>query len=382
MKFLHTGDVHLDSPFAGLDPQTSEMRRSEARATFSRMMEFARSENVDMVLIAGDLFDDRFITRETVSLLVREFSGLDCPVVIAPGNHDPASDRSIWNRNIFPDNVYVFTSPELTYFRFEEPLCDVYGYAFTAKYMTSCPLDGMRPEDSGEESGRINLLCAHGDTTSPLSRVCPIPQSVLRAFGPDFAALGHIHNPESANSAMTVPGGYCGCPEGRDFGEYGVKGAYLVTVEKNGAQAKSDKRFIPFSKRVYRRVGINVDGAAAQSEAGEALRRVIESEGWGEETLLRAVFSGSVETSFSMDISVMKDYAAGLYALEIEDETSPTWNSDYLEKDKGICGEVYRTLLPGLESEDRRQRLVASRALRYALAALGGNDMSSGGANR
>ena len=68
--------------------------------------------------------------------------------------------------------------------------------------------------------------------------------------------------------------------------------------------------------------------------------------------------------------------AGPLFHLEIEDATSPTWDSDALLSDPGIRGELYRTLLPDLESADREKRDSASLALRYALAALSGEDIS------
>ena len=119
MKILHTGDVHLDSPFAGLDTSAARQRRSELRETFASMTTYAREGGVDLMLIAGDLFDKNYVTRDTIALLRREFAKLDCPVVIAPGNHDPAEEKSIWEKNIFSDNVFVFSSADLSYFSFE-----------------------------------------------------------------------------------------------------------------------------------------------------------------------------------------------------------------------------------------------------------------------
>ena len=72
VKILHTGDIHLDSPFSGLSPSLAETRLNELRAAFTSMMTYVRVNEVDVVLIAGDLFDSEFATRETVGLIVRE----------------------------------------------------------------------------------------------------------------------------------------------------------------------------------------------------------------------------------------------------------------------------------------------------------------------
>ena len=60
MKILHTADIHLDSPFSSLDPKKSEERRDELRDAFENMMKYAKESGVEIVLIAGDLFDYGF----------------------------------------------------------------------------------------------------------------------------------------------------------------------------------------------------------------------------------------------------------------------------------------------------------------------------------
>ena len=54
IKLLHTGDIHLDSPFSGLDSRNAEIRRSELRAAFTSMMTYARMNNADMILVLDD----------------------------------------------------------------------------------------------------------------------------------------------------------------------------------------------------------------------------------------------------------------------------------------------------------------------------------------
>ena len=61
IKILHTGDIHLDSPFSGLDPRSAEIRKNELRAAFTSMMTYAKMNNVDMLLMAGDIFDSEYV---------------------------------------------------------------------------------------------------------------------------------------------------------------------------------------------------------------------------------------------------------------------------------------------------------------------------------
>jgi len=101
IKLLHTGDIHLDSAFSGLDSRSAEIRRNELRSAFTSMITYARMNNADLIIIAGDLFDSEYVTKETISILRREFESFAKPIFIAPGNHDPASQKSIWHKKIF-----------------------------------------------------------------------------------------------------------------------------------------------------------------------------------------------------------------------------------------------------------------------------------------
>ena len=373
MKILHTGDIHLDSPFAGLSPDAARQRRSELRAAFSDMIAYARQQAVDLVLIAGDLFDKVYVTRDTIALLCREFASLSCPVVIAPGNHDPADEKSIWKKGIFPDNVFVFTSAALSRFSFDRLNCCVYGYAFESASLRTCPLEGKAVEDPT----RLNILCAHGDATSPISAYGPLPAGVLETFGADYCALGHFHNPENATAALTVPGAYCGCPEGRDFGETGIKGAVLVTLEKEGEAAALDWKRIRFCRKIYAQRTLQLDGAAEQSEVTSALGALLLDAGFGEDTLLRITLQGTVDPSLSIDTAALTALGTDLAHLEIRDDTVPTWNASALQNDQGMRGEVYRLMLPKLESADPAERETGRSALRFAMAALSGKELPS-----
>ena len=108
IKIMHTGDIHLDSPFSSLTSRQAEVRRNELRAAFTSMMTYAKMNNTDLLLIAGDVFDAEYVTRETVSLLCREFENYKKPIFISPGNHDPASEK-VYGCAIFSRRTSMFS---------------------------------------------------------------------------------------------------------------------------------------------------------------------------------------------------------------------------------------------------------------------------------
>lgn len=366
LKLLHTGDVHLDSPFSGLDPVTAEVRRNEMRAAFTSLFHFAKVEKVDMILITGDLFDSDFVTRETLALISREAAGAGCPIVISPGNHDSVSVSGVWRRGVFPENVYIFTEESLDYFDFPELGARVWGWAFNSKIMETCPLDGKSVRD-GEGSAEYNILCAHGDLTSASSTSCPMKLSQIEAFGADYAALGHIHNPETYSDRIA----YCGCLEGRSFDETGHKGAILVTLDGKNITSKK----VRFSKRRYENDELRVDGAMSNGELREKIAKYVTEKRYGDDTVLRLTLKGNVDPAFTVNKGFLETDAPRVFSLKIEDKTSPMLDSDTLKRDPTVRGEFYRLLEPQLLSEDEKTRETAAAALRAGLSALAGESV-------
>jgi len=290
IKILHTGDIHLDCPFSSLNTRQAEIRKNELRASFTSMMTYARMNQVNLVLIAGDMFDNQYVTRETIALIKNEFEKLSCPVIITPGNHDCAFDKSIWRKNIFPKNVHIFTDETLSSITFDDINTTVYGYGFTSPNMLHAPFDGMHVEDES----RINLLCCHCDMTNQNSDNCPVSKKQLESFGCDYSALGHIHNP-------TVQGqdnryAYCGCLEGRAFDELGPKGAIMAEIEKSvpGRLAEVRLKRIRFSKRRYEIGDLSVSGAETQADVNEKIQEYISLNRFGDDTLLKLRLTGTV----------------------------------------------------------------------------------------
>lgn len=370
LKILHTGDIHLDSPFASLSPRYAEARRNELRAAFTSMMTYAKMNNVDIMLVAGDVFDSEYVTRETLALLCREFEKFGNPVFITPGNHDCASQNSIWQKNIFPDNVCVFREDKLAAVELEELGTVVYGYAFTSPDMTECPFSGYTVSDKN----KINLLLAHAEIgASSGTTNCPVSVGQIESFGADYTALGHIHNPPAPGKNNRYC--YCGCLEPRAFDEVGIKGALIVEIEKNRQESYVNIKPVRFSKRRYEHDEINVDGATTMADIDEAVKKFVYENRLGNDTLLSLRLKGYVSPSLIIDTESMNGEAYGLYMLRAEDATSPDIDTNELMNDVTIRGEVYRQLISALESDDAREREVGRRALRYAFSSLSGDSI-------
>ena len=370
LKILHCGDLHLDSPFSGLTHELSEVRRRELRDTFTYMMNYVQTENIDLVLIAGDLFDCGFVHRDTLALLCARFSSLACPVIISPGNHDPYTPGSLYAGGKLPENVHVFSTKEPT--RIDLPALDVSvtGYAFTSDRYEENPLDMLCPL----HSKHINILLGHADLAVPLSKYAPLPLKSLEHSGFAYAALGHVHNPPKAIRVGKTTAAYCGVAEGRGFDEPGFGGARLVSIERTDHGIDVNTKRLVFSRRRYMIEQIEVDGAERDDDVAQKIEERITLQGYGQETALRVILQGAVALNYTPDTAALAERCRGeRYLMEIRDMTTPVFDAAYLREDKTVRGELYRALEEKLGSADERERKTAALALQYGLNALDGN---------
>ena len=367
VKILHTGDLHLDSAFSSLSISESESAREESRKTFKKMMDYAKENSYDMVLISGDVFDAKYITTATRELVKKCFSEVGCPVIIAPGNHDPYPTIPLYREGELSDNVYIFSSEEMQVFDFDELGVSVCGYAFMSERMNVSPLESFtRPE-----TDNTLIFCAHADISSPTSKYAPISARLIDAFGFTYAALGHIHNPPEIASRDTLIR-YCGFPTGRSYDELGDGGALSVTVEDNEATAER----IVFSSHRFLEDTLDISDSESAYDIENKIKEYAKAAGYGDDTSLCLTLTGSVSFELVIDTEALSETKTGLRALKIKNDTLPVLSGEGLEKDITLRGELYRTLLPKLESDDPTERRTAAAALRIGLFAIDGKNLS------
>ncbi len=374
MKILHCADIHLDSPFQSGSAEKSEVRRKELRGTFSSLVLYVRTESIPLVLLAGDLFDSAFVTRETASFVMKEMASVpDCQFIITPGNHDPYTEDSLYARVPFPPNVTIFREPTLSKVSFPHLGVDVYGYAFTKSTLELCPFAGRIPD----HSETVNLLCGHGDVGNPLSPYCPISEKDMADAGFDYYALGHVHASEGLKQVGQSYYAYSGCLAGRDFGETGYKGALVLDIVKEHGLASVKVSPVRFSSRRYERYELDLSGVAEEDEVRSRIRTLLTEKALGSDTLLRITLKGSVTPELSLDVRALTaTFAPGLFYLEILDQTLPLFDTVSLEQDPTVRGAFFAALRPRLEEGTPEERADAARALRVGLAALQGEDFT------
>ena len=354
LKIIHGADFHLDSPFSGLTPKRAAQRRGEQRELLERLAELARKKGAGLVLLAGDLLDSERVFPETALALSKALASIPCPVFIAPGNHDPYTDRSIWTALNWPDNVHIFRSHDLE--RVDLPGCTLWGRAFTGAHQETSPLEGLAvPGD-----GKLHLAVLHG-CVGERNGYRPISPAEIAASGLDYLALGHIHQGSGLNKEGNTFWAYPGCPEGRGFDELGDKG--VLYVEAEPGQVKS--QFVSLAKRRYEIITADITGPAGP------LAAILEAlPGRTSDLICRLILTG--EGPAPDLVNLEQTLAPEFYGLTLVDRTRLPRDLWARREEDTLTGLSLRTMWEKCQAEPDNQAL--QLAARYGLAALEGGE--------
>lgn len=366
MKIMHLADFHLDSAFSGFSKEAADKKRADLRDTFIKAMKIAKEKDVKLILIPGDLFDTPFcssLTRKTVFDAMRDVA---CPIVIAPGNHDYYNKNGTYADKGLPENVFVFNSNELGRFDFDELGISVVGYAFTSDRFEEHPLANEVPLSSEN----VNILCAHTEIGTTYLRYAPMSFTSMARHGFVYAALGHVHNPSEPLRIDNSLIAYSGFAQGRSFDELGDGGAYIVDVDLEGKSATLERIILSSMRYIIEK--IDITALDNDGDVAKMIDNVINEKGYGAETALRVVLTGAIPSYYAVDEAAIKTALASssLALLQVRNEAVANFDLAALEEDMTVRGEVYRLLLPLLNSDDEKERQKGALALKFALAAL------------
>ena len=358
IKILHAADLHLDSAFEGLPAGKAALRRSEQRELLTRLARLAQTEQVQLVLLAGDLLDSENSYYETGEELSRCLTGIGVPVFIAPGNHDYYSSRSPWARLKLPGNVHLFTEHAIRGMELPAMGIRVYGAAFNEKH--SGPI--LRGFTAERKEGFKNLLVLHGEVDAREDSLYnPITEAELAASGMDYVALGHIHKAGGLRRAGTVWYSWPGCPEGRGFDETGEKTVSIVTLTDDG-ECSLETRSI--AMRRYETLTVDVTGA----DALLAIHTLLPDESVRD--VYRITLTGEVDEAPDMN-RLRQNLGELFFELQLRDETRTHQSLWEKAGDDTLRGLFLKKLKRQYdEAPDDSSRREIEQAARWGLAAL------------
>lgn len=323
-KFIHSADIHLDSPMNKLDAYEGapvRLIRHAVRSAFENLVSLALDQKVSFVLISGDLYDGDWKDYNTGLYFIARMRSLreaGIPVFIIAGNHDAAS--RITRSLRLPEGVTIFSSDKPETITLPDHRVAIHGQSFASPAITS-DLSANYPLP---EAGFYNIGMLHTGITGREGHAPYAPCSLngLASKGYDYWALGHVHTYEllKENPVIIFPGNI----QGRHIRETGARGCVLATVTDNGS---TEVEFKPLDVVRWFEVSVDASGTNNCYDIIERFTSALENriaENQGLPLVVRAVFSGDT-TAHNALVSGMERWKNEIRAAAADISSETVW---------------------------------------------------------
>ncbi len=352
MKLIHCADLHLGSSLSSRLPRDkAQLRKSELRSAFSAMVEFARQEDIGVILLAGDVFDsDRPAKKDKEFFYSVVRNNPDMDFVYLRGNHDQRSayeEQDIPNLKTFSDTWSCYRYEDIT----------VWGLELTGDNYATAYDAFKAPQE------QTNLVLLHGQAADSPAPGC-VCLARLREKNIDYLALGHIHSYSQGSLDSRGIWCYSGCLEGRGYDETGEKGFVVLDT-----QDLAHPRFVVQSRRIIRKLQVDVTGCEDEYQVIARCRERLPRE---PEALLRLELEG--ELSFDGE-DLVRELATQLegsfFHVSVKNRTRRRFDLQAYAQEVSLAGEFIRQVqLLELPPEEQQQ------LMDLGLRALSGQEVS------
>lgn len=268
MKLLHTSDWHLGRSFHGVGTLEAQRRFAD------QLLHTVSTEGVDVVLVAGDVYDRALPGVDVVNLfddILARLNQAGVQVVISSGNHDSATRLGFGGRLLERAGVHLRTrvadlaTPVLLPLEDGQGQLAIYGIPYLEPRMVAEALGVEEPTHFSVTEAAVHLIGADLATRAPGTRsvvlahtfasggitsdserdlavggVGAVPLDLFEPF--TYTALGHLHGPQRLSETVR----YSGSPLPYSFSEARQKkGAWLVDITADGLGAVTRVTWTP-----------------------------------------------------------------------------------------------------------------------------------------
>ena len=346
MKFVHIADMHFDSPFVNLSEKDimGDLRRLEQRKVFKKIIEYIKENNIKYFFISGDLYEYKYIKQSTIDYINKLFEEIpETNIYIAPGNHDPYTKNSYYNKYNWSKNVKIF-GPKVE--KIETQDANIYGYGFDDFYCSDSGVENIEIE----QTEKPNILIIHGNidgSTIEDMQYNSMSKKMLQEKGFDYVALGHIHKKDyntEENQKIVYPGSTISL----GFDELGEHGMIVGDLEKN----KLETQFIKLDDKQFTKRELNVDSIYSKEELIEKINE-LEIE---ENNYVEIILIGN--RNFEINKYDLIKYILNNNIIKIKDNTKIAYNLEKLENEntlKGLFIKEMNKKLKNAETEEEKE---------------------------
>lgn len=274
VRFIHAADLHLDSPLRGLERYEGapvERIRGATRSALVQLVDLAIREQVDFVVVAGDIYDGNWRDFGTGLFFVKQMARLrvaEIAVFMISGNHDAANKMT---RSLhLPENVHRFESDSPSTVVLESHGIAIHGQSFANQAV----LEDLSKQYPPAVPSLFNIGILHTCCTGREGhdRYAPCTLEGLRERGYDYWALGHIHQRETLSESPYI--GFSGNIQGRHARETGAKGCNLVDIDSDRTVSV---RFEPLDVVRWEQLRIDIRTAESLPDILEEVSKQLKS---------------------------------------------------------------------------------------------------------
>ena len=350
MKIIHCADIHLASKMeTNLSKEKSKARRDEIFDSFIRMIEYAIKNDINHIIIAGDLFDEKKVSNTVIKRLLQIIIRANqITFYYLEGNHDV---------NVLDDVTLPFN-------------LKVMKQEFNKYYIDNICIAGTsinNPAIVNFDNAFFNILILHGNVTKYKSvNSEDIYLQDYNEKNVNYFALGHIHKNEIMKLSENSVAVYCGCLEGRGFDELGEKGFYVLDISNK----LDDINFVSVAKRKLYEITIDISGCIIDSDILDVIEEKLNQ--YSNDDLFKVVLIGKHSIDLEKNIEKLERILnTKYYFLKIVDKSKIAISYKDYENDVSLLGEFVRTVINDAELDEFDK----NKILEYGIKALSNDEL-------
>lgn len=373
IRLLHTADIHLGAKFLGLGDR-GMAQREQVRASFKKLVSLAIAEDIDVVLVAGDLFDTNQQPQRNIDLVVEQFGLLtanNIPVCLIPGTHDCLDSGSIYRKVKLEEKcpgLTLFTGEGWTYKEFPALGLTIYGRPNLSNRSYKSPLEGL---------GRLtetpyHVAIAHGSLNIPgaiaeddhVFTADQIQNSQMH-----YIALGHWHRPYRCSNEPIVAW-YSGPPELISTDQREPGSVLIVSILDSG-------RVEVETKRTGLRCCDELEIDLSDCEGLPQLKSKIVEKA-DPNLVMKVILKGLRNEDLVLPSEELEAELLGrFFCIRIIDQSHPRMSelTEDAYEDRLIIAKFIKLMREHIEACEGKEQEIAEEALQYGLALLQGKEV-------
>lgn len=359
MKILQVSNIYLGRSFEEYYVAGNKLRAG-IKSTFSKIIEVAGEESVDLVVLAGDIFDNHDLSQNVLGFFISEIEKLgDVPVMLLPGKRDsyvPGSFWDLWKITSPSKNLYLLADNKAVTVELPAISTTIYGFPINFEYSLEKQLKSLQKSDSTKN----HIAVIYGN--SEIDKEFPAKLDLLKPFGFDYIAVGgpgeltefqvgSVKAAASGSPLVLAPN-----PEKSDN---------LLLVDLNEESVSIGSKEVRGFE--WREIEISMDSFL---NLEDLKKHILEHA--GQNTILRAKLTGLTLLDVGLNIEQLKsELEEHFLALDFDDQTRvlPENISEVKVQEKTILGQYLKVMVEKLNSaeEDKREKIEKSLKVGYSL---------------